>query len=272
MPNRINNLRLYMYLIKTDFKQSKIKVNPSDTERLIAVSIDVANHICSLDITDYTFEAEGRLRVIDIENGNLYSIMIHAQNSLYDLRFCYDFKYNSNGEVILKSSDIFFSNLNLYKDLPLQDTYPDSIDINFYDDFKIYSYEVSYGSVIRQYIYENEEYDSTSVVNFNYEIRNKNIALTILYNDWCSINYPEKFFKLTKDNISSEQLLQDKMFLNLLNYNDVGSVAMKDLFDYMDNSKVKTADGFKEAYDYFINHEDKESLNNKIAVIKMENI
>jgi hypothetical protein len=261
-----------MYLIQTDFKQSKIKVNPSDTERLIAVSIDVANHVCGLDITDYKFEAEGRLRVIDSENGNMYSIMIYAQNSLYDLRFGYDFKYDANDEVFLTNSDIFFSNFNLYKDLPLQDTYPDSIDINFYDDFKIYSYEVSYRSVIRHHIYENEEYDSTSVADFTYTVKNKDITLTILYNDWCSITKPEEFFSLTKHKINPEQLIQDKTFLNLLNYNDVGSEAMKDLFGYMDNTQVKTADGFKSAYDYFINHEDKESLNNKIAVIKMENI
>lgn len=261
-----------MYLIQTDFKQPKIKVNPSDTERLIAVSIDVAKHICNMDITDYEFEAEGRLRVIDSNNGNLYSIMIFAQNSLYDLRFGYDFKYDANGKVFLVSSDIFFSNLNLYKDLPLQDKDPDSIYINFYDDFKIYSYEASYQSVIRHHIHENEEYDSISVADFNYTIRNKVTTLTILYNDWCSITQPEDFFTLTKEDMTPKQLLQDKMFLNLLNYNDVGSEAMKDLFGYMDNKQVKTPDGFKAAYEYFTTHEDEEMLNNKISVIKMENI
>lgn len=261
-----------MYLIQTDFKQSKIKVNPSDTNRLIAVSIDVAKHICNLDISDYEFESEARLRVIDSENGNMYSIVIFAKNSLYDLNFSYDFKYNANNVVYLTSSDIFFSNLHLYKNLPLQDTYPDSIYINFYDDFKIYSYEVSYLGLIRHHLHEKEEYDSTSVADFNYTIRNKVITLTILYNDWCSITKPEDFFTLTKENITAKQLSQDKMFLNLLNYNDVGSHAMKDLFDYMDNTKVKTADGFKIAYDYFTTKEDEEMLKNKISVIKMENI
>lgn len=92
------------------------------------------------------------------------------------------------------------------------------------------------------------------------------------YNYWLKDTKPEKYFQLTKDNLNEEQLKQDELFLNLLNYIDSNSVAMKDLFDYMETEKIKTASGFKEAYVYFIEGEDKEILKNKIDVIKMENI
>lgn len=57
------------------------------------------------------------------------------------------------------------------------------------------------------------------------------------YNYWLKDTKPEKYFQLTKDNLNEEQLKQDELFLNLLNYIDSNSVAMKDLFDYMETEK-----------------------------------
>lgn len=261
-----------MYSIKTNFKQDSLTVHEADTTKLIEVSIDVAKHVCKVDINAYEFESEARLSVFDKINGNLYSIMVYAKSPFNELCFTYSFRYDANADLLLYSSDVFFSDWALYNDLPLKETYPDSIYINFYDDFKIDSYEVSYRSVIRHYIYENEEYDTTSVVDFNYTIKNETITLNLDYNYWEKKTTPENYFNLTKLNVNEEQLAQDKMFLNLLNYIEMGSVAMNDLFDYMTTQKVKTADGFKAAYDYFTNIEDKEMIKNKISVIKMENI
>jgi hypothetical protein len=261
-----------MYSIKTDFKQDTMTVNDSDMAKLIEVSIDVAKHVCKVDINAYAFESEARLCVLDKYNGNLYAIMVYAKSPFNELCFTYTFKYNDNNELLLHSSDVFFSDWALYNDLPLKDTYPDSIYINFYDDFKIDSYEVSYRSIIRHYVYENEEYDNTSVVDFNYKLKNETITLNMEYNYWEQKTNPENYFNLTKLNVNQDQLAQDKMFLNLLNYIERGSVAMTDLFDYMVTQKVKTAEGFKAAYEYFTNIEDKEMIKNKIAVIKMENI
>ena len=261
-----------MYSIKTDFKQDTITVNESDTEKLIEVSIDVAKHVCKVDINAYAFESEARLSVFDKINGNIYSITVYAKSPFNELCFTYSFRYDSNDTLLLYSSDVFFSDWSLYNDLPLKNTYPDSIYINFYDDFKIDSYEVSYRSVIRHYIYENEEYDTTSVVDFNYKLKNETITLNMEYNYWDQHTNPENYFSLTKLNVNEDQLSQDKIFLNLLNYIEMGSVAMTDLFDYMVTQKVKTAEGFKAAYEYFTNIEDKEMIKNKISVIKMENI
>lgn len=261
-----------MYLIKTDFKQDTILVHPLDTEKLIDVSIDVAQHVCNVNIAAYSFEAEAKLKVFDKNNGNVYAIIIYAKSPFNELCFTYSYKYNDNNEALLYNSDVFFSDWSLYVKLPLGNTYPDAIYVNFDDYFKVDSYEVSYRSVIRHYIYENEEYDTTSVADFTYKVKNNTNSLMLEYNYWLKDTKPEKYFQLTKDNLNEEQLKQDELFLNLLNYIDSNSVAMKDLFDYMETEKIKTASGFKEAYVYFIEGEDKEILKNKIDVIKMENI
>lgn len=261
-----------MYSIKTDFKQDNISVHPLDTQNLIDVSIDVAQHVCNVNITAYEFESEARLKVFDKINGNVYAIMIYAKSPFNKLCFTYSFKYGDNNELLLDSSDVFFSDCNLYVELPLGNTYPDSIYINFDDSFKVESYEVSYRSVIRHYIYEDEEYDTTSVADFNYTIRNNAIDLKLEYNFWLRKTKPEEFFELIKENVNEEQLSEDKIFLNLLNYVDSKSIAMKDLFDYMTTDKLKTADGFKNAYREFTTLEEKLLLNNKIDVIRMENI
>lgn len=261
-----------MYSIKTNFKQDSFTVNENDSAKLIKSSIDVAQHVCKVNINAYSFESEAKISVFDKINGNIYSIMVYAKSPFNELCFTYSFRYDINDDLLLYSSDVFFSDWALYNDLPLKDTYPDSIYINFYDDFKIDSYEVSYRSVIRHYIYENEEYDTTSVVDFNYRIKNETITLDMEYNYWEKKSNPEKYFKLIKLNVNEDQLEQDKIFLNLLSYIEMGSMAMNDLFDYMTTQKVKTAEGFKAAYEYFTNIEGKSMIEKKIAVIKMENI
>jgi hypothetical protein len=261
-----------MYLIKTDFKKEPMTVNESDTAKLIEVSIDVAQHVCNVNIAAYSFEAEARLKVFDKNNGNVYAIIIYAKSPFNELCFTYSYKYNDNNEALLYNSDVFFSDWSLYIQLPLGNTYPDSIYVNFDDSFKVDSYEVSYRSVIRHYIYENEEYDKTSIVDFTYKVKNNTNSLMLEYNYWLKETKPEEYFQLTKENLNEEQLKQDELFLNLLNYVDSNSFAMKALFDYMEIEKIKTASGFEAAYEYFTIIEDKEMIKNKIEVIKMENI
>lgn len=97
-----------MYLIKTDFKQDNILVHPLDTEKLIDVSIDVAQHVCNVNIAAYSFEAEARLKVFDKNNGNVYAIIIYAKSPFNELCFTYSYKYNDNNEALLYNSDVFF--------------------------------------------------------------------------------------------------------------------------------------------------------------------
>lgn len=261
-----------MYSIKTNFKDKSMTVDPHDHEKLMNVSIDVAAHVCEIDITDAIFTSEGRLQAVDTLNGNIYAIMIYAKNAIYDFCFHYSFKYDKNGELFLHSSDVFFADLSLYEKLPLKRQFPDSIYMNFYDDFKLYSYEVSYRSIIRHHLHENEEYDRTSVADFTYTIRNKSINLSLDYNEYLKDAAPEEACSIKKYNVTEIDLVNDNMFLNLLNYVDVGSFAMRELFDYMTTEKIKTAGGFKAAYEYFIEKEDKDMIEKKVAVIKMENI
>jgi hypothetical protein len=255
----------------TDFQQlPAIKVTDSDNKKLIEVSLNVAQHICHTDIQYYSFNVNAKVQVIDQLRGNVYAIHIEAKHEESLLHFSYAFKYNENNEVYLYNTHLYVLNYDLFIDFPFSDEIPDSIYVNFDEHFNITSHEFAYRQIIRHYLHENEEYDKIAVADFTYVVENGVTHLELEYNHYLKDSEPDEYVLITSRVLNKIDLIHHKKFFNLIYYIDKKSVAMADLFDYMKTNKMKTPYGFKNAYDYFINHEIAKDVDDKIEVIRME--
>lgn len=262
-----------MYTFKTDFSDKNTEVHPDDMRKLLGVSFEVAQHVCGIDLTSYSPEVTFKLRVIDSVNGNVYSIYNDFKKDKDLIIVRYSFKFDANNELYLNNTELFIFSYPLRLKLsPLIDgEYPDSIDINFYDDFKIYSYEVSYRALIRHFLAADQEDDAVSFVDFIYTIRNNKIDFKVLYNYSARNHSPETSFKIHKSDLSENELRKESLFYTLLKLVGYSSI-LPELFPSFKTKNLIHSVDFKQTYIDFINDQDEELILNKIGVIEMERI
>lgn len=263
-----------MYTFKTDFSDKNTEVHPDDMRKLLGVSLEVAQHVFGINLKDYSSKFTFKLGVSDSLNGNIYFIYndFNKEND-FKLTARYSFKFDANNELYLYNTKFFILNYKLLSTLPtlMNEEYPDSININFYDDFKIYDYEISYRKLVRHFIDECTEDDAVSVVDFIYTVRNNKIDLKVLYNYSARNHSPETSFKIHKSDLSENELRKESLFYTLLKLVGYSSI-LPELFPSFKTKNLINSVDFKQTYIDFINDQDEELILNKIGVIEMERI
>ena len=275
-----------MYTFKTNFQEVLLKIcnqntgvdiNKDDAQQLIEMSQSAILKICQIDITNFSVKMEGRLKLVDQNNGNIYTIHLEFDSPVNKHKFyvTYYFKYNENHKLYLFNNDLYIYKYLDIPSLPFHKTAPDSIYLNFNDDNQLESYEVNY---LNELDYYQADRKDIVTIDYKYTISDKKINLTIVYNDYLEdredliLKNPYGFCSIKKENISLEDIQKDYFIFQIINRIESKSMGIKEFFDYISKESLSTADSFKQTYFYFIENEENEFLKNKLDIIKMEMI